>query len=222
MARITANVRKRMKERCGKGSPASIVSGIASAAARETAPRIPAHAISVSADRGGIGSRSRIRRTQQPRQLGRRVDPEGASDEHRQPDGHRPPEQVGGRVGIELVEDSGQLQPDQPEEDRVERERDDLPRRLAHQPDLGRRQLGRVPADVDPDRHGRDHRRDADQLGRDVGEIAREQGDRHLGGREVEPAAHLAHDPPTPTPTATPPTTLSTNEIPPPRARTRR
>ena len=107
----------------------------------------------------------------------------------------RPPEQVGRGVGVELVEDSGQLQADQREEDRVERERDDLPRRLAHQPHLGRRQLGCVPAHVDPHRHCRDHGRDADQLSRDVGEIAREQGNRHLCGREVEPPSHLAHDP---------------------------
>jgi hypothetical protein len=39
--RITAKVTKRIRSRPGSGSPASVVSGSASAAARETAPRIP-------------------------------------------------------------------------------------------------------------------------------------------------------------------------------------
>ena len=59
---MTAKVRKRIRLLPGKGSPASVVSGIASAAASETPPRIPVHEISASADVGGIGSRSRIRR----------------------------------------------------------------------------------------------------------------------------------------------------------------
>ena len=60
--KMTAKVRKRMRLRPGNGSPASVVSGIASAAASETPPRIPDHVISASADSAGIGSRSRIRR----------------------------------------------------------------------------------------------------------------------------------------------------------------
>jgi len=43
VARMTEKVRKRMRSRPGKGSPASVSSGSASAAARDTAPRIPAH-----------------------------------------------------------------------------------------------------------------------------------------------------------------------------------
>ncbi len=37
------NVRKTMSSRPGNGSPASVSKGSASAAASETAPRIPAH-----------------------------------------------------------------------------------------------------------------------------------------------------------------------------------
>ena len=57
---MTAKVRKRISSRPGNGSPASVASGIASAAASETAPRIPDQVINASAARGGIGSRSRM------------------------------------------------------------------------------------------------------------------------------------------------------------------
>jgi hypothetical protein len=60
--KMTANVRKRIRFRSGNASPASVVSGIASAAASETPPRMPDQEISASQETGGIGSRSRIRR----------------------------------------------------------------------------------------------------------------------------------------------------------------
>ena len=50
-----------MYERCGNGAPASVVSGRASAAASETAPRRPAQPSSVGCCHGGYGSRSRMR-----------------------------------------------------------------------------------------------------------------------------------------------------------------
>ena len=40
---MTENVRKRMRSRSGKAVPSSVRSGSASAAASDTAPRIPAH-----------------------------------------------------------------------------------------------------------------------------------------------------------------------------------
>ena len=83
---MTAKVRNRITSRPGNGSPASVESGIASAAASETAPRIPDHVISASAERGGIGSRARIFGHEQARQLRRRVDPERPRDEDGQPD----------------------------------------------------------------------------------------------------------------------------------------
>ena len=60
---MTANVRKRIRSRPGNGSPAPVVNGIASAAASETPPRIPDQEISASVLTEGMGSRSRIRRT---------------------------------------------------------------------------------------------------------------------------------------------------------------
>ena len=42
VTRITEKVRKRIRSRPGNGVPASVLSGSASAAASETAPRIPA------------------------------------------------------------------------------------------------------------------------------------------------------------------------------------
>ena len=46
---MTPNVRKMIRSRFGKASPASVVSGRASAAARETAPRIPAQPMTIDA-----------------------------------------------------------------------------------------------------------------------------------------------------------------------------
>ena len=53
MARITQNVMKRISGRSRIGSPASVCSGIASAAASETAPRMPIHAMSAVSRSGG-------------------------------------------------------------------------------------------------------------------------------------------------------------------------
>ena len=53
---MTAKVRKTIRSR--PGSP----SGSASAAASETAPRMPAHEMITGACHGGYGSRSRMRR----------------------------------------------------------------------------------------------------------------------------------------------------------------
>ena len=53
------------------------------------------------------------------------------------------------RAPVQRVEDRPQLQPDEAEQQRVEQEREDLPDRVALQPRLHGRQLGRVPAHVD-------------------------------------------------------------------------
>src|SRR3954452_4043829 len=54
--RMTAKVRKMTSSRLGDASPASVVSGSASAAASETAPRIPDHPRTIDAWPGlGIG-----------------------------------------------------------------------------------------------------------------------------------------------------------------------
>ncbi len=51
-----------MRSRPGNGVPASVVRGRASAAASDTAPRMPAQEMNAGHCQGGYGSRSRIRR----------------------------------------------------------------------------------------------------------------------------------------------------------------
>ena len=65
---ITQNVMKRIRSRAGKGSPASVLIGIASAAASDTAPRMPTQEprkrVRQSARRARCdGRRSRVRMT---------------------------------------------------------------------------------------------------------------------------------------------------------------
>ena len=50
-----------IRSRPGKAAPASVCSGIASAAASETAPRIPVQEIRAGYCQGGYGSASRMR-----------------------------------------------------------------------------------------------------------------------------------------------------------------
>ena len=59
---MTPKVRKMISWRSGKLSPASVVSGSASAAASETAPRIPDQATTAFACHEGTGSSMRMRR----------------------------------------------------------------------------------------------------------------------------------------------------------------
>ena len=132
VAMITQNVMKMMNERCGKGSPLSIVSGSARAAASETAPRRPAQPISVGCCHGG---RDRARGCARPAR-GRtgRIDPHEARHDHRPGDDRAVGEQRAGRAALQRVEDRAQLQPDKAEEDGVEQEREDLPDRVALEP----------------------------------------------------------------------------------------
>jgi hypothetical protein len=55
----TQNARKTISERSGNGSPESVLSGIASAAASVTPPLMPAHAMKATNCQGGAGSRAR-------------------------------------------------------------------------------------------------------------------------------------------------------------------
>ena len=52
---MTQNVRKTIRSRCGNALPASVVKGTASAAARDTAPRMPAHETTNARAGGGGG-----------------------------------------------------------------------------------------------------------------------------------------------------------------------
>src|SRR5262249_40262929 len=56
VTRITENVKNRMRSRYGNGCPEETVSGMASAAASETMPRMPVNAIRNGHCHGGEGS----------------------------------------------------------------------------------------------------------------------------------------------------------------------
>ena len=95
----------------------------------------------------------------------------------------------------QVVEDHRQLQPDQQEQDRVEEERDDLPHRVALHADLRRGQARGLRAHVEADRDRGGDAGEPELLGRQVGGVAGEQGDRDLHRRVVQPLPHLGDDP---------------------------
>ena len=82
VARITQNVRNTIRSRSGNAPPASVVSGSASAAASETAPRIPDHPISAVARQAGIGVALAGAAAEQARQVGGGEDPHDAREDH--------------------------------------------------------------------------------------------------------------------------------------------
>ena len=183
---MTANVRNTIRSRPGTSD------GSASAAASETAPRMPAQEMID----GRLPRRVRIALAdaaeEQPRHVGEDRHADDADHDHRDRDDRRVGEQRPGHV--QPVDDPAQLQPDEREEQRVDEEDEDLPERVAGEPRLDVRQLRRVPAHVDADRHRGQHARDADRGRGQVGEVAGEERDRDLGRRVVDAAAHLADD----------------------------
>ena len=141
------------------------------------------------------GSRSRTRRESRRGSVGGREDPQEADDDDRAPT-RRPR-----RTTIEPVDSPlmpsmtlGQLQPDEHEEHGVEDEDEDLPHREGLDPGRRRDELRRAPAEVDAGRHRGQDRRDAERLGRQVGEVRRDQRDRDLGRRVVERLAQPGDD----------------------------
>ena len=113
--RMTANVRKMMSSRFGNGSPASVVSGMASAAASETAPRIPDQATIVAPFQGSASV------ADIPRRSSRATKTPGKMKMKRAPitdcghDGGVERE-LAGREARERVHDRGQLQADERKE----------------------------------------------------------------------------------------------------------
>ena len=122
----------------------------------------------------------------QARQVCEREDPEQPDRHHSDRDQGTVEEQRARRIAVDPVEDARQLQPDEDEQRRVEQELDDLPDRVALDPGGWRRQHRRQAAHVDADGHGGEHAGDADRLRRQIGEVAAEQGDRHLDRRGVD------------------------------------
>ena len=70
-----------MRSRCGKSPPASIVVGMASAAASETAPRMPVHATMAGKCQCTRGLALADAPRHEPRQVGAREDPQEAYDD---------------------------------------------------------------------------------------------------------------------------------------------
>ena len=102
-------------------------------------------------------------------------DPGEAHDDHREAHQRGVAEESRSGNVAERVENHGQLQADEDEEERVQRVLDDLPDRKPLETHLRGRELGRVPAEVHPRAHGCEHRRNAQQLGRDEREVPRHE-----------------------------------------------
>ena len=75
----------------------------------------------------------------------------------------------------EGIDHDRELQADEHEEERVQEVLDDLPHRDPLQAHLRGRQLGCVPAEVDPGRDGGEHGRDAHQLRRNERYVPRQE-----------------------------------------------
>ena len=159
-----------IRSRPGSGSPASVFSGMASAAATDTAPRIPVKATSRTSTHGGPSARpSRARGAGgAPRtRTSTRSAPRRPSPRPRAPS----PDQRAERRAVDALDDRRQLQPDEHEQRRVEGEDDDLPGRVGLQARGGATSSGRPPAQVRPARDGGQHGRDPERLGRQVGQV---------------------------------------------------
>src|SRR6185436_19846378 len=129
------------------------------------------------------------------RRLQDHEDPREAHGDDREADKRRVPDQRSRRDAFERVHDDGELEPDQDEEERVQEVLHDLPHGDGLQPHLRRGQLGREPPEVDARRDGGKDGRDAEQLGGDEREVAREERDGDLRRRVVDATAELPHEP---------------------------
>ena len=181
----------RIRSRSGSGAPASVSSGSASAAASETAPRIPAQADTIRGRAAHPPFPLRGPAIQRPDHVGHREHEDEAGADHGGADKRRVADQLAGRIGVEAIRYHRQLQPDQDEQRGVEEEDEDLPDGKALQARLRRDQLGAPPAQVDAGGDGRQHAREAELVGGDEGGVGRQQRDRDLGRRVVDPAPDL-------------------------------
>ena len=189
------NARKTISARSGNGPPESVSSGIASAAASVTPPRMPGPAD----ERDELPGRRRIPFTQAARQPPRDVrDREAASEpdgDDDNPEQRGVPEQLLPGETVELVENRSELEADEPEQERVQEEVEDRPEPVALEPRVDGRQLRRVPAHVDACRDDGEHSRHAERSGRQEGDVAGQERDRHLERRVVDAEADEADHP---------------------------
>ena len=191
VARITQKVRKMMRFRSGNGVGAI---GSASAAASETAPRIPAQAMTTTAARGGDGSRSRIRAL---RTRGRYV----AGKTHTMratitvrlmatPSAMSSPVRVRG----EPFDDVRELEADEHEQEAVDQEVDDGPDAGPEQPTVGREGPSGASSGDQTGRDRREDPADADRLRRQVRGDRRDQRQDDLERRVPGAAPRPGHE----------------------------
>ena len=131
---ITAKLRNRIRSRCGNGSPLAVVSGIASAAASDTMPRMPVKPIRNGACQGGDGSRRASDGREPARQIGRREDPDEARDDHDGADERRRADQLAGLQVADAVDQRARLQTRQQEDHALDQVREQAPEEHALQP----------------------------------------------------------------------------------------
>ena len=171
--------------------------GSASAAASETAPRIPIQAM-IATLRGVRDRVALAQAVEQPvREVGEDEGPHQPDHDHRRGRGAAVEDQLR-RVEVlaaQVVEDRRQLQPDEDEQERVEQEDEDLPHRVALHAHGRVGQARGLRAHVEADRDGRGDAREAELLGRQVGGVAAHERDRDLDRRVVEALAHLRDHP---------------------------
>jgi len=94
---------------------------------------------------------------ERPDHVGDGENPEQPCSDDRRAHERRVAEHLPGAAPVEPVDDHGQLQPDEDEQRRVQQKDEDLPKSEPLQASLGRRDLRRTPAEVEPGRDCREH-----------------------------------------------------------------
>ena len=150
VARITEKVRKRIRSRPGKARRRPSRAG-----ARGRLPARPRHA---SRPRRGRRRRASSTSVRDPlRRVEHREHPREAESDHGEADECCVADETRCGHVAERVDDDRELEADEHEQERIQQVLDDLPHGDALEAHLGRRQLGRVPAEEDPGRHGGEH-----------------------------------------------------------------
>ena len=173
--RMTPNVRKMIRSRFGKASPASVVSGRARRCCEETAPRIPAQPMTIDALPGfwiGRFSGASTRSDKVPGTTQRKRAAITASETTA-----AYPTRRRRRVAGRASRITGSCRPISTKSNAF-RMKNVISHGETLEPCLPGRQLGRVPAHVDPDRDRGEDPRDVQRHRGQVGEVAAREGDR--------------------------------------------
>ena len=183
---MVQNVRKMIRSRSGNGAPASVLRGMASAAASATAPRMRcSRPPAWSAFQADGPEHPRTRRNSRSGRAMQGEHPRHAHHHHEPADQSSVGGQLRGGAPVDGLEHNGQLEADQHEQERVEKELEDLPDGGQLEAGGGGGQLRRLPAQPHADGHRGEHSRGPQLLGREIGGVGGEQGDGGLRGRRV-------------------------------------